>query len=121
MKTWKLIAGTLLTLLVCLYLASCGEEDYSTPTADALVNTTWTGKDSGSMYNQIIIVSRTNLTYIVRAENGEESSRETMQYTYNESDGTFRAWSGSFEMNGTINNAYMTLRIGDEQLILDKE
>lgn len=121
MKTWKFVAGTLFALMLCLQFASCGEEDYSTPKAEALVNTTWTGQDKGSMYNQVLIFSKDGLIYIVRAENGTEKSRETMTYTYDEADGSFRAWSDNFEFSGTINSSYMTVHIGGETIILDKE
>lgn len=115
------MASTLFALMLCLQFAACGEEDYSTPTADALVNTTWTGQDSGSMYNQVLIFSKDGLTYVVRSEQGEKISSETMTYTYDETDGSFHAWSDNFEFSGTINSSYMTIHIDGETIILDKE
>ncbi len=122
MKTWKFLTGTLVALVLCLCMGACSDDDYSIPTSDELVNTTWTGKDSGSMYNQILIFSKNKLTYIIRAENGTEYAKEEMNYTYKEEDGTFNAWSQNYTISGNINSAYMTIITPEgEEIILDKE
>lgn len=74
------------------------------------------------MYNQVIIITKSGLKFVTRGENGQIISEEPMDYTYNEEDGSFHAWSESFEISGTINNSYMSITTsGGEHITLDKE
>ena len=95
MKTFRMIATSLLMVVLCLNFVACSDDDDENPspypTAEELVGTVWTGVNADKDAYQIKLTSKTDLTLNITSEDGDKYvDNAVLKYQYNAKDGKFK-------------------------------
>ena len=126
MKTFRMIATSLLMVVLCLNFVACSDDDDENPspypTAEELVGTVWTGVNADKDAYQIKLTSKTDLTLNITSEDGDKYvDNAVLKYQYNAKDGKFTSNYEDMSIAGTITKTEMTFTIEGEKIILKKK
>ena len=124
MKTFRMIATSLLMVVLCLNFVACSDDDDENPspypTAEELVGTVWTGVNADKDAYQIKLTSKTDLTLNITSED-KYVDNAVLKYQYNAKDGKFTSSYEDMSIAGTITKTEMTFTIEGEKIILKKK
>lgn len=112
MKTLRLFGMVLMTVLLSVSFAACGDDDdddNNVPTATELVGTTWRGTSSSwnGYYATVTFTSTSECTVKVYDNSGNLDEQETCAYSYNVSTGVCSC--PEYGVTGTIKGNKMSL------------
>ena len=128
MKTFRMIATSLLMVVLCLNFVACSDDDDENPspypTAEELVGTVWSGTNKAQDNYEIKIVNKTDLTLNIKSSEGTVYvDNETLKYQYNQENGNFTSSYNEDQIKGQVTKTTMTFTVGDddEQITLNKK
>lgn len=124
MKTFRMIATSLLMVVLCLNFAACSDDDDENPypTAEELVGTVWGGTNADKDVYEIKLTSKTGLTLNITSEDGDKYvDNAALTYEYNAENGQFSSEYEGMEVAGVITRKNMTFTIEGEKITLNRK
>lgn len=127
MKTFRMIATSVLMIVLCLNFVACSnddDKDVTSPylTAEQLVGTVWSGTNANKDVYEIKLTSKTDLTLnIIRTDGKKLVDNKSLEYQYNAENGKFSSSYEGVAVVGDITSTAMTFTIEGEKITLRKK
>lgn len=127
MKTLRMLATSLMMVVLCLNFVSCGnddDKDEPSPyyTAEELVNSIWTGANTKQDSYEIKLTSKTDLTLKITSKSGTVYvDNAALKYDYNAENGNFTSSYEGTAIKGQITKTDMTFSLEGEKITLKKK
>lgn len=126
MRTFRMIATSVMMIVLCLNFVACGDDDENTPsafpTAEQLVGTVWNGANADNDAYEIKLTSKTDLTLsITRADGKKLVDNAPLKYEYNAENGKFSSNYEGMTITGDVTSTTMTFTIQGEKITLKKK
>lgn len=127
MRTFRMIATSLLMVVLCLNFVACSNDDEKDnpspyPTVEELVGTVWGGTNADKDVYEIKLTNKTDLTLNITSEEGEKYVDNAMlKYEYNAENGKFTSSYEGMGIAGEITHKTMTFTIEGEKITLNKK
>lgn len=111
MKTFKFIGMALLTIVMCINLTACSDDDDGPGTPADLIGTVWTGTNPHTGFEVEVSIKNDSkcVITIYRPNSTDLYDQEECAYLYSETTGVFSCEYDHFTITGQIKGNSMKL------------